>query len=82
MINSVTITLHLFIIIIMIMSGYIIFREKQIPYFSPRTISIIIGILVVLLVIDDIYTLTQKKVEDNGVGIATERKLVSIGWVR
>ena len=68
MINSVTITLHLFIIIIMIMSGYIIFREKQIPYFSPRTISIIIGILVVLLVIDDIYTLTQKKVEDNGVG--------------
>jgi hypothetical protein len=64
MINSVTITLHLFIIIIMIMSGYIIFREKQIPYFSPRTISIIIGILVVLLVIDDIYTLTQKKVDD------------------
>jgi len=64
MINGITITLHSFIIIIMIMSGYIIFREKQIPYFSQRTISIIICILVVLLVIDDIYTLTQKKVEE------------------
>ena len=59
MIDTTTIILHIFIIIVMTMSGYIIFREKQIPYFPPRTISIIICVSIILLIIHDIYTMSQ-----------------------